>query len=198
VDGKAQVVAYGRAVLRHWINVVAGGVMVVVGFIANAVGFVIPTFVWWALGLVFLTVAQFLAYRDVRRDLDALRTTDEQTTERSRRLREDREITGETFHVWELLGNHPAGKPLIEDRTFTDCVIRGPAVITLLSDCLSDHCTYGQGQSIADCLYLVEANRTVVGPIGFVSCKLIRCRMEQIGYVGNAALMEILKKIPTI
>src|ERR1700680_2188694 len=87
---------YRREVANYWIELAAGGVMGVVGFVASATAFVIPAWVWWALGLIFLTVAQFQAYRADRRRLDALEAANAEQETRRLRLARQRELVGET------------------------------------------------------------------------------------------------------
>jgi hypothetical protein len=114
--------------------------------------------------------------------------------DRRRHLREDRELTGETFFIWELLT--PGEKPVVHSRTFTDCVIKGPALIAFQVSVDMKETLLGI-PPVESVLYeLVPGERQ--GLIAFVNCKFVRGRLEGIGYYGDKKMLEMLRNIAVV
>lgn len=73
--------AYGSAVLKHWWIIAITVFATVVEFAQNVIqswytSFVMPIWVWLSIVFVGLSVAQFLAWRDMRQERDILRRYD--------------------------------------------------------------------------------------------------------------------------
>ena len=81
------------------------------------------------------------------------------------------------------------GLIFIENKTFTDCIIEGPAVILPGDNVGFDGCHMGVASDPA-MLLLRPVGKTVNGVIGFKNCKFIRCRFAQIGFVGDDRFIE--------
>jgi hypothetical protein len=182
---------YIRQVRHHWVNLIAGAAMALIAFGAAAGGFTIPSWVFWVLAFVFLTTAQFRAFRDVRRELDAVQKRLRDDEDRRKRLRESREVTNETFHVWELF--EPQGKPLVINRAFIGCVINGPAMVTFMGQGNISKCHLGEGNIESVLHEMVNAGEKQ-GIIAFVNCDLTRCSFHGIGYFGDQALLDKIRK----
>jgi hypothetical protein len=141
--------------------------------------------------------------RAVLRDLlgqaeraDAARQDQDRTEEQRRQhLQKDPELDGETFKVWELLSS--GERPLIRNRTFRDCTIVGPGLITFLSKLELVESTLGSGP-IESVLYEAAGPGQRQGLIGFVNCKFYRCRFDGIAYYGDSALLEKLRAGTTL
>ena len=101
-----------------------------------------------------------------------------------------REIVGrssfEKEAIWlPLLAVHTlnAGKTAIEGKTFTDCVIEGPAVVASLGGTTFESCVMGAARDANSLLFTPRGPR-LVGVIGLKDCPFVRCRFVQIGYTG--------------
>ena len=81
------------------------------------------------------------------------------------------------------------GRVFIENKTFTDCVIEGPAVVLMGDGVAMDGCHMGVASDPA-MLLLRPVGKTVNGVIGFKNCRFIRCRFAQIGFVGDDRFIE--------
>ncbi|MBI2261365.1 MAG: hypothetical protein HYU62_06840 [Caulobacterales bacterium] len=104
-------------------------------------------------------------------------------------------VARDTFEkegVWlPLLAVHTmnSGEAVIKGKTFTDCVIQGPAVIAVLSGTTFEGCNMGAASDAASLLFAPRGPR-LVGAIGLQECRFVRCRFVQIGYTGSAAFLE--------
>ena len=81
------------------------------------------------------------------------------------------------------------GLLFIENKTFTDCIIEGPAVVVMADGCAMDGCHMGTASDPA-MLLLRPVGKTVNGVIAFKNCKFIRCRFAAIGFVGDDKFIE--------
>ena len=100
--------------------------------------------------------------------------------------------TFEKEGVWlPLLAVHTmnSGEAVIKGKTFTDCVIQGPAVIAVLSGTTFEGCNMGAASDAASLLFAPQGPR-LVGAIGLQECRFVRCRFVQIGYTGSAAFLK--------
>ncbi|WP_370237552.1 hypothetical protein [Brevundimonas sp.] len=76
-----------------------------------------------------------------------------------------------------------AGKFMIEGKTFTDCLIEGPAVLGIGEGVQFDGCNMGSATDIRT-LLLTPRGSKAAGVIGFKDCRFVRCRFMQIGFTG--------------
>ena len=81
------------------------------------------------------------------------------------------------------------GLVFIENKTFTDCTLEGPAVVLMGDGVTMDGCHMGAVSDPA-MLLLRPVGKTVNGVIGFKNCKFIRCRFAQVGFVGDDRFIE--------
>lgn len=184
---------YWAHVRRHYFNLVVGIVLALLAFASSITGLIVPAWVFWILAIAFLVVAQFRTYLDIRHELNEIRTSIEAQEARRKRLMEARVLTGETFSIWELLV--PGQRPLIHNREFIDCTIKGPAIIAPMR-CTFNHPMLGNGP-IESVLYeLVPGERQ--GLIAFVDCTFLRARFEAIGYYGDEKMLNELRQAPVI
>lgn len=177
VAGK-ELLDYWRHARRHYFNLVAGIVLAVLAFASNITGLIVPAWAFWLLAIGFLVVAQFRTYRDLRRELDKLVGQADAIEARRKRLLEDRVLTNETLYVWELL--KPGERPLIQNREFIDCTIKGPAIISPQMSVEFEHMRLGSGPVDSVIYDLVPGLRQ--GLIAIINSKFTRGSMEGIGY----------------
>lgn len=114
-----------------------------------------------------------------------------------------REITArDTFEkegVWlPLLAVHTlnAGEPVIKGKTFTDCVIQGPALVAVLPGTTFDSCNMGAASDPTSMLYAPKGPQ-LVGAIGLEACSFVRCRFVQIAYTGSDAFLASMSETLT-
>jgi len=76
-----------------------------------------------------------------------------------------------------------AGTFMIEGKTFTDCLIEGPAVLGIGDDVQFDGCNMGLATDVRT-LLLTPRGPKAAGVVGFRNCRFLRCRFAQIGFTG--------------
>ncbi|WP_332659800.1 hypothetical protein [Brevundimonas sp.] len=94
--------------------------------------------------------------------------------------------------VWlPLLAVHAmnAGEPAVRGKTFTDCVIQGPALVAVLDGVTFDACNMGAATDPRSMLFAPQGPR-LVGVIGLQDCRFVRCRFVQIAYTGSPDFLE--------
>jgi hypothetical protein len=169
--------------------------LVSLGFLLIGVSqFGLPVLAWLGIGdAIFLVSGAAMIYA-AHKERRAIQATLQAQEDRSKRLQLTRQLTGQTFYIWELLV--PDDRPIVRDRIFTDCIVKGPAIVTLMLDTTFTHTQLG---SIPVESLLYEA---VDGPhqglIALVNCQFIRGRLERIGYYANKETLETLRKIAVI
>lgn len=77
-----------------------------------------------------------------------------------------------------------AGHTVIDGKTFTDCVIEGPAVIAAMGGVELDHCNMGQAANPRN-LLLKPMGDKIVGAVGFSNSRFVRCTFVQVSFTGN-------------
>ena len=98
--------------------------------------------------------------------------------------------------VWlpVLAVNHwNAGEMVISGKTFTDCVIEGPAVLAVMNGTTFDGCNMGVAGNPRN-LLLKPLGDKIVGAIGMADCRFVRCRFAQVAFTGDDALLAELEK----
>lgn len=104
--------------------------------------------------------------------------------------------TFEKEAVWlPMLAVHHwnAGEMTISGKTFTDCVIEGPAVIAIMTGTTFDSCAMGNAKDPRT-LLLRPVGDTISGVVGMANCRFVRCRFVQIGYTGGDELLAVLER----
>ena len=92
-----------------------------------------------------------------------------------------------------LAVNHwNAGQMAIEGKTFTDCVIEGPAVMAVMTGTTFTDCAMGSSNDVRT-LLLRPVGEKMAGVIGMSNCSFVRCRFVQVGFTGSEELIEALR-----
>lgn len=85
-----------------------------------------------------------------------------------------------------------AGQMFIEGKTFTDCVIEGPAVMAVMNGTRFDSCNMGAAADAKTLLYRPMGQK-MAGVIGMSNCVFVRCRFVQVGFTGTDDLLKDLE-----
>ena len=84
-----------------------------------------------------------------------------------------------------------AGSLVIENRTFIDCLIEGPAVLLPLEGCHFDGCNMGDAQGDPRNLLLQPVGpQRVTGAVPLKHCTFINCRFLGVGFTGSKAYLD--------
>jgi len=86
-----------------------------------------------------------------------------------------------------------AGQMAIEGKTFTDCLIEGPAVMAVMNGTSFDSCAMGTTSDVRNLLYRPLSNTKMAGVVGLSNCRFIRCRFVQVGFTGMDDLLAQLE-----
>lgn len=87
-----------------------------------------------------------------------------------------------------------AGEMAIDGKTFTDCVIEGPAVMAVMNGTAFDNCAMGTTTDIRNLLYRPVSRTKLAGVIGMSNCRFVRCRFVQIGFTGSDEMLADFEK----
>lgn len=85
-----------------------------------------------------------------------------------------------------------AGKMSIEGKTFTDCLIEGPAVVAVMNNTTFASCAMGTTTDTRNLLYRPMGQK-LAGVVGMSNCTFVRCRFAQVGFTGSDGLLEQLQ-----
>lgn len=91
-----------------------------------------------------------------------------------------------------------AGQMFIKDKTFTDCLIEGPAVMAVMNGTVFDSCAMGTTKDARTLLYRPVSQDKMAGVVGFSNCRFVRCRFVQVGFTGSDELVTELASIATL
>ncbi|SFS31229.1 hypothetical protein [Brevundimonas viscosa] len=91
-----------------------------------------------------------------------------------------------------------AGQPVIDGKTFTDCLIEGPAVMAVMNGTTFDSCAMGATSDMRNLLYRPVSREKLAGVIGMSNCRFVRCRFAQVGFTGSDELLEELAGIKSL
>jgi hypothetical protein len=93
-----------------------------------------------------------------------------------------------------LAVNHwNAGEMAIADKTFTDCVIEGPAVMAVMDGTVFDSCNMGAATNPRNLLFKPLGDK-MAGVVGVSRCRFERCRFVQVAFTGADALLAELEQ----
>ncbi|WP_051257052.1 hypothetical protein [Brevundimonas aveniformis] len=82
-------------------------------------------------------------------------------------------------------------QPIIENKTFTGCVIEGPAILLALAGVNFDGCNLGvRGDDPRSLLVMPMAKNRVTGAIGVRNCLFKDCTFFAVGYTGPDAFID--------
>jgi len=76
-----------------------------------------------------------------------------------------------------------AGQTSIDGKTFTECLIEGPAVMAVMNGTTFDGCHMGVMTSPRTLLYKPLGDK-LAGVVGMSNCTFVRCRFVQVGFTG--------------
>lgn len=85
-----------------------------------------------------------------------------------------------------------AGQMAIDGKTFTDCVIEGPAVMAVMHGTGFESCAMGTTTDIRTLLYRPLSETKMAGLVGMSNCRFVRCRFVQVGFTGSEAVLQDL------
>lgn len=99
---------------------------------------------------------------------------------------------GEALSLFELYREVlRTGQTVIENRTFTDCRLEGPAVIAVLGGVNFDSTDFGYtGGDIGRIVWRTASNTGVVGAIPFRDCQFKGCSFFATGFAGPEAFLQ--------
>lgn len=78
-----------------------------------------------------------------------------------------------------------AGEMFIEGKTFTDCLIEGPAVMAVMNETRFDSCAMGTASDVRTLFYKPVSRTKMAGVVGMSNCTFLRCRFVQIGFTAS-------------
>ena len=82
-----------------------------------------------------------------------------------------------------------AGQAFIDGKTFTECLIEGPAVMAVMNGTTFDSCNMGVA-SDPRTLLLQPLGDKIAGVVGMSNCRFVRCRFAQVGFTGSPELLQ--------
>ncbi|WP_374516781.1 hypothetical protein [Brevundimonas sp.] len=91
-----------------------------------------------------------------------------------------------------------AGQAVIEGKTFTDCLIEGPAVMAVMNGTVFDSCAMGSTSDMRNLLYRPVSREKLAGVVGVSNCRFVRCRFAQVGFTGSDELLDELAGIKSV
>ena len=86
-----------------------------------------------------------------------------------------------------------AGQMAIADKTFTDCLIEGPAVMAVMNGTQFDSCAMGTTSDVENLLFRPVGKKKMAGVVGMSNCRFVRCRFVQVGFTGSDELVDALR-----
>lgn len=85
-----------------------------------------------------------------------------------------------------------ADQMFIDGKTFTDCLIEGPAVMAVMNGTTFDSCAMGTAADVRTLLYRPVSQTKMAGVVGMANCRFVRCRFFQVGFTGTDELLDEL------
>ena len=86
---------------------------------------------------------------------------------------------------------------VIKGRTFTNCLLHGPAVFLALKGVALEGCNIGYARGDVKNLLLRPVSSTsVVGAIPFEDCRFVDCDFDKIGFTGADSFLESVLAVP--
>ncbi|MES2833106.1 MAG: hypothetical protein V4707_00190 [Pseudomonadota bacterium] len=84
-----------------------------------------------------------------------------------------------------------AGKSVIEGKTFTDCLIEGPALLAAIDNVTFENCNMGEALEPRS-LLVQPMGPKVAGGIAVSNTRFVRCRFVLVSFTGHP---EFLKSV---
>ena len=92
-----------------------------------------------------------------------------------------------------------ANQMFIDGKTFTDCLIEGPAVMAIMNGTVFESCAMGTTSDMRTLLYRPLSQTKMAGLVGMSNCRFVRCRFVQVGYTSSDAVLdELLAGVKTM
>lgn len=85
-----------------------------------------------------------------------------------------------------------AGEMAISGKTFTDCVIEGPAVLAVMNGTTFRDCNLGIAEDPRTLLFRPLGEK-MAGVVGMADCTFVNCRFVQVGFTGGDEVLETLE-----
>ncbi len=112
-----------------------------------------------------------------------------------------RELSGGRFSLVDLYraSVQAGGGVRLEDRTFTDCTIEGPAVMLVLDGVFFESTNFGEtGGDMRNMLFQPMGD-VAIGAIPVRNCTFTRCRFQTIGITGDEVLLQaLIQQVTTV
>ena len=105
------------------------------------------------------------------------------------------EISGGHFALFDLYrANIQSGAgAVIEGRTFSDCLIEGPAVMLALDGVNFESTNFGPtGGDVRNMLFRPMTGRMAIGSIPVRNCTFRTCQFHTLGITGSDELLQML------
>lgn len=111
-----------------------------------------------------------------------------------------KDFKGEVMSLYELYeATMRSGNAFIENRTFTDCRLEGPAVVAVLGGVNFDSTDFGYtGGDIGRIVWRTASTTGVVGAIPFRNCQFKGCSFFATGFTGPEAFLQQLLALKTL
>ncbi len=111
------------------------------------------------------------------------------------------EFNGGRFALFDLYRAtlQTGGGAVLENRTFVDCQIEGPAVMLALEGVLFDGVNFGAvGGDMRNMLFQPMSGRMAIGAIPVRNCTFRNCQFQTLGITGGEELLNMLvEQVPT-
>ena len=97
-----------------------------------------------------------------------------------------------------IMASFQAGERVVTARTFTNCLLYGPAVFLAVKGVAMEHCNLGANSGDIRNLVLRPVSPTgVIGAVPFDSCRFEWCDFEGVCFTGNDAFVDSILSLPT-
>ncbi len=103
-------------------------------------------------------------------------------------------FSGATFTLFDLYraSVQAGGGVMIENRTFTDCVIDGPALMLVLDGVHFESTNFGPTSGNLRNMLFKPMGNMGIGAIPVRNCTFTNCRFQTLGITGNEDLLKML------
>ena len=105
------------------------------------------------------------------------------------------EISGGHFALFDLYRDNiqSGAGAVIEGRTFSDCLIEGPAVMLALDGVNFESTNFGPtGGDVRNMLFRPMTGRMAIGSIPVRNCTFRNCQFHTLGITGSDELLQML------
>lgn len=86
-----------------------------------------------------------------------------------------------------------AGQTFIDGKTFTECLIEGPAVMAVMNGTSFDTCNLGVAAD-PKTLLLDPRGDMIAGAVGMSNCRFVRCRFVQVAFTGAREMLDQIER----